>query len=92
MDRIKFNVLKYYYISIIVFAVIYYSLGIEHIELTTHAKDSGGKLKFIDCLYFSSTTMVTIGYGDIYPKSDLAKSIVLLQHANALLYIMAFVF
>ena len=35
--------------------------------------------KFFNRLYFSLTTMTTIGYGDISPVSKTARSIVLLQ-------------
>lgn len=31
----------------------------------------------IDCLYFSFTTTSTVGYGDISPKSQIAKIIVI---------------
>jgi hypothetical protein len=30
-------------------------------------------------LYFSTTTMATVGFGDIYPKSGLARAVVCLQ-------------
>ncbi|MGA2298692.1 MAG: potassium channel family protein, partial [FCB group bacterium] len=35
--------------------------------------------KFISFLYFSCTTMLTIGYGDITPKNELTMLIVMLQ-------------
>jgi hypothetical protein len=33
----------------------------------------------VDCVYFSSSTMATVGFGDIYPISVLAKMVTTLQ-------------
>jgi voltage-gated potassium channel len=33
----------------------------------------------LDPFYFSFTTMSSVGYGDIFPKTELAKSLVMLQ-------------
>lgn len=29
--------------------------------------------RLIDALYFSVTTLATVGYGDLYPKTDIGK-------------------
>jgi hypothetical protein len=34
----------------------------------------------LDVLYFTSTTHASVGYGDITPKSDIAKIIALMHH------------
>ena len=35
----------------------------------------------IDPYYFSFTTMSSVGYGDLSPKTDRAKMLVMTQHA-----------
>lgn len=58
-------------------------------ELVPH-KDSGGNEQllprtvnrlngYLDCLYFSGVSILTIGYGDIVPESRFLKMLVLLE-------------
>jgi hypothetical protein len=42
-------------------------------------KDEFGFKSAIDPFYFSISTMTTVGYGDITPKSDRAKLVVMTQ-------------
>lgn len=41
---------------------------------------------FIDGFYFSMTTVTTIGFGDITPKTTLSKIVVMTQHALTILF------
>jgi len=34
---------------------------------------------FVDALYFSFTVQSTVGFGDIYPKSGIARTFVMVQ-------------
>jgi hypothetical protein len=43
-------------------------------------------LKGIDSIYFSFTTLATVGYGDIHPKSDWAKFLVITEMLVGLIY------
>lgn len=59
---------------IIIFAFIYFSLkGEEHFE------GLGNDASFLDCLYFAMTTSSTVGYGDISPKSQTARLLVMVH-------------
>ena len=66
---------------IIIFAVIYTIAcpTTDHWKGLTEANDKTLFDKFFNRLYFSLTTMTTIGYGDIAPVSKTARSIVMLQ-------------
>lgn len=62
------GVLLFFYILVnVIFAVFYYWMGALH--------DSC----FLDYLYFSFITSLTIGYGDLTPVNDLAKLTVILH-------------
>ena len=47
--------------------------------------------KFINRLYFSSTTLSTVGYGDIVPKSNSNKIITIFIHIIILLTVIEFI-
>ncbi len=56
------------------------------------ALDAGGVgLHFTVFLYFSYTTLTTLGYGDIIPASDAARSLTSLEAIAGVLFIGAFV-
>jgi len=66
---------------IFLFAVIYTIVcpDVEHWKGINKENDKNIYDKFFNRLYFSFTTMSTIGYGDISPVSKTARSLVLLQ-------------
>ncbi len=68
------------------YAIIYSQLNSDH--FTGLDKNS----KFIDYLYFSSTTFSSTGYGDISPKTNVAKIISMSQQVLLLIGIVSFFF
>jgi len=67
---------KFFLFIIICFiiTIIYYNIPDNHF---------GGNIsnnnKFFNCFYYSIISGSTLGFGDIYPKSNLTKLIVLCQ-------------
>ncbi|NQZ29544.1 MAG: ion transporter [Mycoplasmatales bacterium] len=68
---ILYNVFFIVIITIVVFALVMYN-----VEQT--APDAQ-ITSFKDALYFSTITLTTIGFGDIAPKSDVGKAIVMVM-------------
>lgn len=52
-------------------AVFYWVLGILVLGTWFYAKVEGWRA--LDALYFTITTLTTVGYGDFYPKTDAGK-------------------
>lgn len=67
-----------------VFALSYYSLAVHG-----HEQMAGIATK-LDALYFTATTMTTVGFGDIHPVGQVAKAVVTGQIFFDLLFIGAF--
>ena len=66
---IKTGALALYFILVVVFAVIYYNMGYQHFN-------NMEQNSYVDSMYFTLVTMASVGYGDIQPKTKLAKMIV----------------
>ena len=77
---LKLNFAKFlFYMAVAaIYAKIYYEYRKDFNGLTDDSS-------FLDCFYFSFTTFSTVGYGDISPKTNLTKLLVLSQQIILLL-------
>jgi hypothetical protein len=75
-----------YIVTSIVYGYIYYNIR-GHDNFTGLNFQS----TFIDCLYFSFTTTSTVGYGDISPKSQLSR-IIVITHQLVILSEIVYIF
>jgi hypothetical protein len=66
---------KLFFITIftILFGIFYYLISIYD------ENSFNEKLTVSDSIYFSTTTILTLGFGDFYPKSNLSRLLVALQ-------------
>ena len=69
------------------FSIIYYNLNVGHMYYDSNCYPD----KYIDHLYFSTTVMTTVGFGDIVPKSSLAKITVMIQELIVIILTVALV-
>ena len=72
-------------IVLVVFAFTYFSLAVHG-----HHQMSGISTR-VDALYFSATTMTTVGYGDVHPIGQVARVITTFQLVFDVVFIAAFV-
>lgn len=72
-----FNAFIYYLFTIVFSTFVFLLLDSTHFHgLELEDKENHSLVtKFFDRLYFSSTTLSTVGYGDITPKSHMAKMV-----------------
>jgi hypothetical protein len=68
-----------YIISLVfAFALIYYPRVPEHFTFTHERADSA----LLDALYFSGVSLTTVGYGDIAPRTTLARTLAITEGAT----------
>ena len=77
---ILLEVMTAYALAILCFSVLYVYL------VRRDATAFSETLRFGDAIYFSVVTMTTTGYGDISPKSGLARALVCIQILFGVLY------
>lgn len=61
-------------IFLLLFTIIYYSLGANHFHIKNNVS-----LGWVESFYFSTSMQTLLGIGDITPKTNLAKIIVSVQ-------------
>lgn len=83
--RFTFLIFLWYGVLNVLFASIYYGIGVEHLTIakTTPFQD------FLNAYFFSSQTLTTLGYGLISPQGNTAA---LVSSIEALIGLMGFAF
>nr|WP_249201603.1 potassium channel family protein [Acetobacter thailandicus] len=74
-------ILSYIFFNYI-FSVFY--IFLSHVD--NRSFSTGGPLSIIDGIFFSVVTATTIGYGDVYPETGIAKLSVLFQILISMFY------
>lgn len=55
------------------FAVLWLTVLIVYLDKDHYSDASDGKMSFLDCVYYTTVTLSTTGYGDIAPAGDGAR-------------------
>jgi inward rectifier potassium channel len=82
--RFNLIVLAYFAIMNSFFAVLYYSVGMEHMHGSKSVSEAG---KFLDGFFFSAQTLTTVGYGGLSPDSHMMNA---LASVEALIGVLGF--
>ncbi len=81
-----FKTISLNFVAILLFTLIYFTMSKagESSELKTfNGLDENSS--FLDHLYFAFTVQSTVGFGDIYPISPMAKIVVMAQQSVLIL-------
>jgi hypothetical protein len=77
-----------YVLTAFVFAYLY--ALIEHLQpgafVINAANNAGGTVRWWDLLYFSFTCLTSVGFGDVTPANDHARSLVMVEQMGGVLY------
>ena len=83
--ELLFAALSVYLLSGILFAMLH--CAVAALWHDAYFLPEGGHLKMAAGTYFSFMTQTTVGYGDILPKSDLARGLSMVQAVAGQLYL-----
>ena len=75
--------LSAYLLAGIFFALFYWVL--EQVRPGTFA--TAGNFSRMNAIYFSFVTLATLGYGDIVPRSDIARGLVIVEGVGGQLFL-----
>ena len=76
------KLVSFNFVAILLFTLIYFTLSKAGEEQFNGLDKTSS---FLDHLYFAFTVQSTVGFGDIYPKSHVAKMVVMLQQSLLIL-------
>jgi hypothetical protein len=80
--RVKIASLILFLVMFVVFALVYqHVLDPEDFHWPEDITNRGPS--FVDYLYFSCSTLATVGYGDIYPQTERARGWLIFQQVMA---------
>lgn len=71
-----FAFFTFYSVLVIVFATLYRNLDRLSAEPLFAIAGHAREITFAEALYFSVITLSTVGYGDIYPRSDIIRMLI----------------
>lgn len=72
--KLAIKAVLFSFMCITVFCFIYNTMGDHHFH-----NEGGGKMTFIDYLFLATTVQAGVGFSDIFPYSELAKLLMIIQ-------------
>jgi hypothetical protein len=74
--------LIFHLVSILLFSVIYFFLESHFIRDEIYKINNKNKPEIIDCLFLAVTIECGVGYSDLYPVTNLSKSMLIIQQLS----------
>ena len=79
------------FLIVIISTLIYMSFNHEHWNGINENDDKNLFNKLISRLYFTTTTLSSVGYGDISPKTNINRLITIILHIIVLITIIEYI-
>ncbi|MEI8246856.1 MAG: potassium channel family protein [Lentisphaerota bacterium] len=90
LEAVSGSIMTYFMIAFC-FADIFFIINRMSPGAFSGVGDAEIMARFRDMLYFSFTTLTTLGYGDIVPRSELAKRLVCIEVVTGVLFVAVFI-
>jgi hypothetical protein len=83
--ELLYAALSVYMLLGILFGIVHYAIGLEWRD--AYILPAGEVFSLRTSIYFSFVTQTTLGYGDILPRSELARGLTIVQGITGQLYL-----
>ena len=77
--RVVIKTVTFQILCVLLFGLIYLSYTNHFTRDTSYTIDKSKEPELIDCLFLATTIQAGVGYSDLYPITDGAKIIMMLQ-------------
>jgi hypothetical protein len=77
--KIVLRTVVFQFICILFFGLIYLSFKNHFARDPAYTVDKKKEAELLDCLFLATTVQAGVGYSDLYPITDVAKIIMIIQ-------------
>ncbi len=77
--RIVIKTVVFQFLCVVLFGLIYVSYKNQFVRDPSYTIDKNKEPELLDCLFLATTIQAGVGYSDLFPATDLAKIIMIIQ-------------
>jgi hypothetical protein len=77
--RIVIKTVVFQFLCVVLFGLIYVSYKNHFVRDPAYTTDKKKEPELLDCLFLATTIQAGVGYSDLFPATDLAKIIMIIQ-------------
>ena len=77
--RIVIKTVLFQFLCVLLFGLVYLSFKEHFVRDPAYTTDKKKKAEILDCLFLATTVQAGVGYSDLYPITDTAKVILIIQ-------------
>ena len=77
--RIVVKTVAFQFLCVLLFGLIYVSFKANFVRNPKYTVDNNKEPELLDCLFLATTIQAGVGYSDLYPITDFAKIIMIIQ-------------
>jgi len=77
--RVVIKTVAFQFLCVLLFGLVYLSFKNHFVRDTNYTTDKKKDPELLDCLFLATTVQAGVGYSDLYPITDTAKIILIIQ-------------
>jgi hypothetical protein len=77
--KIVIRTFIFHFLSILLFGLVYFFFESHFVRDKIYTVNKNNRPEMIDCFFLATTIQCGVGYSDLYPITNLAKMILIIQ-------------